>query len=148
MKQQYMKDLVALEERVEELEGEVDRLRRLEERVAEIDARTDMLQVVEETDQMDAEQRSITLLQHMHRKLQRNNDDTVQLTRDEAQQALSYPDIHRTTYYTDMRRCPDLVGDEDICWYDDRDSSPIDKPRVVLDLTNGQLPGRYRNGGE
>lgn len=147
MKQQYMKDLVALEERVEELEDEVERLQRLEERVAEIDARTDMLQVVEEADQMDGEQRSITLLQHMHRKLQRNADDRVHLTRDEAQEALSYPDIHRTTYYSDMRRCADLVGDDDICWYDDSDRSPIDEPRVVLDLADGELPARYRNGG-
>jgi len=119
------KDIAALEERVEELEAQLAQVEALRDRVDEIDARTDIMQLVEDSDDLDGEARSIRLLQHMQRKASRNNLSRISLTRDQADEALHYPDVDRTTIYSDMRRCTRLVCDDDICWYNSTDTSEL-----------------------
>jgi len=129
------KDLYALEERVAELEKQLDALEALRDRVDDIDARTDIMQLVEDSDDLDGKGRSIRLLQHMQRKASRQNLTTISLTRDQADEALHYPDVDRTTIYTDMRRCVRLLGDEAICWYEGSDQGTHDESEVYLDVT-------------
>jgi len=150
---QYLYDqLGALDERIEQLEQRIDGLEseneRLRERVGDIDARTDMLQLVEEVDGMTAEQRSISILQHMHRRLQRRDTDRVALTREQVEECLHYPGLDRSTFYTDMRRCERLVGDEELCYYAGDGVGSRDEAAVVLDLERGELPAQYRGGRE
>lgn len=120
-------------EDVRELQEEVDRLR---SRVDELDARTDMLRVVEEADELSGKQRSLALLQHLRRAAEAKADDggleKAGVDKDGAKKALHYPDVDRTTIYSDMNRCERLVGDDDVCWYEDG--------LLRLNLEAGSLP--------
>lgn len=127
-------ELAALEERIEILEDELTDLRALRDRVDELDARTDIMQLVEDSDDLEGRGRSIRLIQHMQRKASRQQMSRIALTRDQADEALHYPDVHRTTIYTDMERCADLIGDKQICWYQQADEGHIDEPQIVLDF--------------
>lgn len=142
---QLLADISQLEDRVEELETALARVDDLEARVDDVDRRTDMLELVNETDNMDAKQRSITLLQHLHAKAEsrrkRGQQPAATLTRDQAEDALHYPDLHRTTFFDDMERCARLVDDEAVCNYADGE--------LMLDLTNGDLDAAHKStGGE
>lgn len=135
-------DMIDLEER---LEGRIDDL---ETRLDHLERRTDLLQLVEDVEQMEAKQRSIAILQHMQKKIQSDPSLTKTfLTRDEVEEALHYPDIDRTTFYTDMQRCERLVDDDDVCWYLKREDSPVDEAVIYLSLEIGDLPSDIRHGG-
>jgi hypothetical protein len=101
--------------------------------VNDIDARTDMLQLVEDSDDLDARGRSIRLLQHMQRQAGRNGLSRVRLDHEAAVEALHYPDLDRTTIYTDLRRCARLIGDQELCWYESADAGTTDDAALVLD---------------
>jgi len=126
-------EVAALEERVEDLEAKLAQVERLRDRVDELDERTDLMQLVDDSDELDARGRSIRLLQHMQRAAQRQRHDHTSLTRDQAAEALHYPDVDRTTIYTDMRRAARLVDDEAICWYHSSDEGDIDEAVLHLD---------------
>jgi predicted RNase H-like nuclease (RuvC/YqgF family) len=126
------------------LEERDDRIADLETRLEELDARTDLLNVIDDVDQMDGKQRSVTLIQHLKRKAEtqrdRDTDESARasVNREEAEDALHHPDVDRTTIYDDMRRAVRLVGDEDVLWYD---SGGGTESRLRLDLESGSLPG-------
>ena len=109
-----------LQETVDEQRETIARLKR---RVAELDDRTDMLSLVEDADKADGQQRSAALIQHLvraaERREQRGEPPRQAVDRAEAEQALHYPDVDRTTIYDDMRRAERLVGDEDVLQYSD-----------------------------
>lgn len=140
-------DIATIEARLEELEAQNEqkdeRIEELESKVEDLDQRTDMLQLVEEADSLDGEQRSVTLLQHLHRKAKRDEERgrkaSAVIDRTDAEEALHYPDLDRTTFYDDMRRCVRLVDNEDVCRYEGGE--------VVLDLTGGDLDPRFTTGG-
>lgn len=139
-------ELAAYDARIDELEEQVDskddRIEVLESRVEELESRTDMLRLVEDSDQLDGEQRSAALLQHLHRKATNGSGaDRAAVTREKAEEVLHFPDIHRTTYISDMERCVDLVGDESVCWYEGRDGGPSREARLILDVDGEELPG-------
>lgn len=140
---ELLADISQLEQRIEELEAQLDRVDQLEDRVDEVDARTDMLELVDETDNMNAKQRSITLLQHLHAKASRRQERgqraAATMDRDQAEDALHYPDLHRTTFFDDMERCARLVDDDAVCTYSDGE--------LTLDLTKGQLDAAYKSTG-
>jgi hypothetical protein len=138
-----MESIMAIESRLDNFD---ERLGQLEETVDDLEARTDMLQVVDDADQMEAEQRSTALLQHMHNKIQSNGIERVFLTRDDAEAALHHPDLDRTTIYTDMERCERLVGDTDVCWYEKAAESRVDEACVHLDLSDDEI-STVLNGG-
>lgn len=141
-------DIVDLESRLDALESENEtkdeRIAELEQKVAELDQRTDMLQLVAEADELDGKQRSVTLLQHLHRKAkadeQRGRKASAVIDRASAEEALHYPDLDRTTFYDDMRRCVRLVDNEAMCHYSGGE--------LTLDLTAGELSPQFRTGGE
>ena len=141
-------DLVELENTVEQLQDRVTRLEdeneRLRDHVADLDARTDLLQLVSDVDEMTAEQRSIAILQHMHRKCKRRDATRVALTRDQVEQCLHHPPLDRSTFYSDMRRCARLVDDESVCWHASDGVGSREETVVVLDLDGGELPQRYQ----
>lgn len=146
-----MKDLHQLEKEVwelrEELEEERERRQEHDRRLEELEARTDMLSLVDSADDLDGRQRSVTLLQHLRRAADREADRgrqrSASITRDQAEEILHYPDLDRTTFYDDMRRCERLVDDESVCWYD---SQP--EARVTLNLEGSDVPAVLnRNGG-
>ena len=136
-----------LREQVADLQERADSIDRLRQRVDEVDARTDLLQLVNDADEMSAEQRSITILQHMHTKIQRTRIDRCAMTVDDVRECLRYPGLDRTTFYSDMRRCERLVDDQDVCWYAGDGVGDRDDACVVLALDNGDLPAEYRPGG-
>jgi chromosome segregation ATPase len=126
------------------LEEETDRLREraaeLEVRVDHLDERTDLLELVDTADQLNGEQRAVALVQHLHRAAERRRErdevPAAELDRDEAEQALHYPDVERTTIYRDMERAARLVRNERVLWYEDG--------RLKLDLESGELQPSYR----
>lgn len=129
------------EERVERerLEEENKQLR---ERLDELDARTDLLSVVQNSDEMTGRQRSLTLIQHLKEQAEtqdeRTGDAKASLTREQAESALQYPDVDRTTIYDDMRRAERLVGDKSVLQYR---SASGGESRLELNLDAGNLPG-------
>lgn len=134
-----------LRDEVEELRDEVETLRSdHREEIDRLDSRTDMLSLVQDSDEMDGRQRSITLLQHLHKQARRKADDStdhdtarVSVNREESERALQWPDIDRTTFYSDWDRCVRLVDDKDVCW---RGTDPNGESRLFLNLDAGDLP--------
>lgn len=110
-------DLTALEDRVDDLATALDRIDELETRVATLEERTDMLRLIEESDQLDAKQRSTALIQHAVQEVRNSSRTKVTYDRDRAEEILHYPDVDRTTIYSDMERCERLIADADICEY-------------------------------
>ena len=141
----------ALRDEIEGLQQENEDLRAEIER---LDARTDLLSLVENSDEMTAKQRRIALIQHLkkaaEKERERGRDAKASLNKKEAEAALKYPDIDRTTFYDDLRKAPRLVGKKDVLWYK---SNSGGESRLKMNLENGDLPGdvvghRKRNGGE
>ena len=126
-------DVAALQQRVDAIEDQLTALEQIQDRITELDARTDLMQLVDTSDDLDGEERSTRLLQHMQRKADTNNLSRIALTHSQAVEALHYPDLDRTTIYTDLRRCARLIGDRDLCWYESADQGSIDQAAVVLD---------------
>lgn len=132
----------ALEAENQELREEIERL----------DARTDLLRLVEDSDDMTGEQRSVALLQHLRRAAEHERDRgraaKASVNREEAEEALHYPDVDRTTIYDDLRRAVRLVGNEDVVTYV---SDSGGESRLRLNLEAGDLPkdvvGRPTNRG-
>lgn len=114
----------------------------LQDKIERLDARTDLLELVDEVDHMDGRQRSVVLIQHLRRAAQRQCErgrpTKASVTRDEAESALQYPDVERTTIYKDMRRAARLIGDESVLRYD---SDTGGGSRLKLNLEAGDLPG-------
>jgi len=151
----------AIDDLEEQLEEEREERRRLEEEnedlqdeIERLDARTDLLALVENSDEMTAKQRRVTLIQHLKKaaeqERERGRDAKASVNKDEAEAALRYPDIDRTTIYDDLRKAPGLVGKKNVLWYE---SSSGGESRLKLNLERGDLPGgvvgqRTRNGGE
>ena len=121
-------ELEARDQRIDELEAEVGRL----------DARTDILEVVENADKMSGKQRAVTLVQHLHRaakaRERRDEPPAATVDRDEAEEALHFPDIDRTTIYRDMERAARLI---------DGKALQYRNGELRLDLDAGTLPRKY-----
>jgi len=139
----------AIDDLEEQLQEEREERRRLEEENADLreevqrlDARTDLLRLVENSDDLASEQRQIALIQHLKRAAERERDRgreaKASVNREEADAALKYPDIDRTTIYDDMRRAASLVENDDVLRYD---SSSGGESRLKLNLDAGALPG-------
>jgi len=149
----------AIDDLEEELEQEREERRRLEEdnedlreEIKRLDARTDLLRIVEDSDQMTAKQRRIALIQHLkaaaEKERERGREAKASVNKDEAESALKYPDIDRTTIYDDLREAPDLVENRNVLWYE---SSSGGDSRLKLNLDAGDLPGEVvgqRTGDE
>ena len=140
------------------LRGEVEALQQenkdFRAEIERLDARTDLLSLVENSDEMTAKQRRIALIQHLkkaaEKERERGRDAKASLNKEEAEAALKYPDIDRTTFYDDLRKAPRLVGKKDVLWYEGGTGG---ESRLKMNLENGDLPGgvvghRRRNGGE
>jgi TolA-binding protein len=138
-----------VEDLQEELDEEREERRRLEaenedlrEEIERLDARTDLLRLVENSDEMDAEQYAAALVQHLkeaaERQRERGRDAKASLDRDEAEAALKYPDVKRATIYKYMQDAADLVGDDDVLWYE---SKGYGETRLKIDLEDGEISG-------
>lgn len=142
--------LAKLDNRVDELETKTQRqaekIEDLEQQTKTLEARTDLLSLVEDSDEMDGMQRSVTLLQHLQKKAEaerkRGRSESAAIDKEGALEALHYPNIDRTTVYSDMRRCVRLVGDEEVCYYEGGNGA-----RVVLNLENGDVPANFSTDG-
>lgn len=136
----------------EELEAEREKRRErdeeiadLKEEVEELDARTNILEIVDDVDEMDARQRAVTLVTHLHRSAlareRRGEPAKASVNRDQAEEALHFPDVERTTIYRDMERAARILGNDDLLEYD--------AGELRLDLEAGDLPAKYAvNGGD
>lgn len=126
-----------LEQKDEETQAAIDRL---ENELKRLDSRTDLLELVDQADELNSEQRSIALIQHLkraaERKRERGRPAKAAVDRDGAEQALQYPDVDRTTIYTDMRRAERLVDNTSLLKYETDDKGT----RLKLDLEEGRLP--------
>lgn len=139
-----------LEEAKEQAEAERDEAREerdeLRGRVDELDTRTDMLHLVEHADDMTPKQRSMALIQHLHRAAKREDErgrkSTASVNRDEAEAALHHPDVHRTTIYEDMDRAIRLVDNRNVLHYYRHDG----EKRLKLSLEAGNVPPALLNG--
>ncbi|MFD1601084.1 hypothetical protein [Halobellus rarus] len=133
--QDQMQEIRAEQRRIQE--GQTD----LQASIEQIDTRTDLLRLVESSDEMSGKQRSVALIQHLRRAAMRERERgrtaKASLNREEAERALQYPAIDRTTVYTDMDRAERLVGDRDVLWYESNSSG---RSRLKLNLEAGDLP--------
>lgn len=138
----------AIDDLEEELKREREERRRLKEEnenlreeIERLDARTDLLRFVEDTDQMTAKQRRVALIQHLkaaaEKERERGREAKASVNKDEAESALKYPDIDRTTFYDDLREAPRLIGNKDVLWYE---SNSGGESRLKLNLEAGDLP--------
>ena len=113
----------------------------LRDAVDHIDSRTDLLRLVENSNEMSGKQRSVALIQHLRRaairERERGRAAKASINREEAERALQYPDIDRTTIYTDMDRAERLVDDKEILWYESHSGGDS---RLKLNLEVGELP--------
>jgi len=150
----------AIDDLEAQLEKEREERQRLEEeneefrdRLDDLDARTDLLRLVENSDDLASDQRQIALIQHLKRAAERERDRgreaKASVNREEADAALKYPDIDRTTIYDDMRRAAALVENDKVLRYE---SASGGESRLKLNLEAGCLPGslvgqRTNNGG-
>jgi len=127
--ERLMDDFVALEERVERLEHDHEELAELRERVTELEERTDMLRLIEDSDELDGRQRSAALFQHAVEKIQASDRlEQVRVDRDMAEEWLHYPNVDRTTLYSDLQRLERLAPA--LATYHDGDGE------VTIDLTD------------
>jgi len=138
----------SIDELKDDLEAEREERRRLQEENAELqeeierlDARTDLLKLVDNSDDMTGQQRSITLIQNLHKAAQkernRGRSAKASVNREEAETALQHPDVDRTTIYDDMRRAVRLVGNKDVLKYN---TATGGESRLKLNLEAGGLP--------
>ena len=138
----------AIDDLEEQLEEERAERRRLEEeneklrnRLDELDARTNLLRLVENSDDLASDQRQIALIQHLkqgaERERERGREAKASVNREEADAALKYPDIDRTTIYDDMRRAAALVENDKVLRYE---SASGGESRLKLNLEAGDLP--------
>lgn len=143
------RNLRALEEEVDELNGEVETLKRekaemreeFEAELAEQRSRTDLLSLVDQADELGSKQKSAILIQNLHRKAKRKRErgkkPHASITRSQAEDILQNIDQDRTTFYTDMERAARLVGeDNDVITYD----SNANGSRLMMKLDKGDLP--------
>jgi len=136
-----------LQDELQEIRTEQRRLQEdqddLRDAVDHIDSRTDLLRLVENSDEMSGKQRSVALIQHLRRaairERERGRAAKASINREEAERALQYPDVDRTTIYTDMERAERLIADEEILWYESRSGGDS---RLKLNLDVGKLPAK------
>lgn len=141
-----IEDVTTVENRLDAIEEKLGRLDDIEERVQELDARTDMLRLVEDADDLDGKQRSAAILQHLQRAATRNGKGggipKAKITKERVEEILHFPDIDRTTFYSDMERCERLVGDDGVCEYDGGPPATL-----TLDLRDGDVPASATDFG-
>jgi len=145
-----LEDLTELEQRVDELQAKDEQIEELEARVAELEERTDMLRLIEDSDSLDASQRSTALIQHAIEEVRNSDRARVTFDRDRAEEVLHYPDVDRTTIYSDMARCERLIGNDDICTYTKASQSETGATEVTFDLSgidDGVDVSTLTNGG-
>lgn len=126
-----------LEDENDDLRQEIDRLH----------AHTDLLRLVEDSDEMTGKQRSLTLVQHLKKQAEtqrnRGREAKASVNREEAESALQYPDVDRTTIYDDMRRAERLVDNKTVLQYQ---SASGGGSRLRLNLEGGDLPSAILGG--
>lgn len=143
-------DLTAIEERIDDLEESMDRVSELEERVHRLEERTDMLRQIEQADQTDASQRRAALWQHCVRAAQNTPSSRVAMDRSDVEEALHYPDIHRTMFYEDMRQVASQTSGN-VAEYVSQDESQTGEAELRVDLTDiddSVNPLTLHEGGE
>jgi len=129
----------ALRNEVEDLRQENEDLR---QEIENLDARTDLLRLVQNSDDMPAKQRQAALIQNLkeaaERERDRSRDPKASLTPDQAEAALGHPYEDESHVYRDMKRAAEILGDEDVLWYE---NAGYGKTRLKIDLTKGTVPG-------
>jgi len=128
-------DLAELTARVDDLEATVAEIDDLEERVARLEERTDMLRLIEEADQLDVDQRRAALWQHCVREARDARHGVIALDHDDVERVLHYPEVHRTTLYTDMREVADAIDAEGVARYVPQDEGETDEALLRVDLS-------------
>ena len=127
-----------------EVQQKNEQICELENKVARLDSRTDLLELVQRSDEMDSEQRSTALILHLHKAAKKQRDRgepaMASVNRDEAERALQYPDVDRTTIYQDMKRAVRLVGNKAVLTYE---SASGGESRLKLNIEKGDLPAKF-----
>lgn len=140
-------DIEAIQREVASLRQEIDSMRADLQDVRNL---ADMLQPDPDTS-MSKEQRGAHALLTLYRKASAASDGTAALDAGGVVDA-NQGQIKRAYAYEIMRAVPDLVNDDGVCWLKTEDRSSKRNTRVVLDLTNGDVPAstegvRIHDGG-
>jgi len=134
-------ELAAKNERIEDLEREVEELR---DETKRLDARTDLLSLVGDSSKMTGKQRSKHLILHLQAEAEKKRKNgkpaKVSVNRDQAERALQHPDVDRTAIYKDMERAERLVGNTTVLRYANDTAS---ENQLKLNLEAGKLPARF-----
>lgn len=122
----------AYEEEIEGLRDELDELR----------DRTDIFKHVQNAGGMDPETRAAICIQKCYNTAQADPNNRGTLTAAEAWKMLDATQIDRTRYYDIFQKAEDLVGDDDVCWYQNEDRGHDPPSRLIVDLDDGRLPSQ------
>lgn len=129
-----------LEDRIDELEDEVADLRAENEQLRD---RTDLLANVRKAANRKPEERAVVLIQTLYneawRNKERGNPPLAQMDKDAAMKALG-GSVQRQLVYPTFEKAADLVGDDDLLWYQTEPRSSSKNNRLKLDLDGGEMP--------
>lgn len=129
------------------LSGDV---RELEARFDDLADRTDLLKHVKQASALSRDEKAVVCLQTLVTEAQ-DGDGRAAMNAREAKKALG-GGVDRTLMYKILPHAADLVDDEDVVWWQTESRSSQQNSRLIIDLTNGDVPGSIEGydltGGE
>lgn len=141
----YAKALQRIDDLTDELAARDERIDELESHLEAVSERTNLLQYIRQASSLAPEERAAVLIQTLHneatRRGQKNNDESASasIDKDGAMKALGGTVERGNIYYT-FEKAEQLVGNDDVCWYQKEPRSSEQNSRLVLSLENGGLP--------
>jgi uncharacterized protein YigA (DUF484 family) len=134
-----------LQDRDEEIDDLQEEIGRLERELREVRERTDLLEHVKKAASLKPETRAAICIQTLYNSAMKRKRDS---TSDKARASMDYKGaenalggaMNREPIYRTFDRAEKLVGDEDVCRKIKEDRSSDKNTRLVIDLTEGDLP--------
>lgn len=125
----------------EELEEERQKRRDLENDIETLLDVSDMLKNVQQNGSSDWDAYAAVILRSLGQDARKHDDLQAEMTARECWNLLQRQP-HRTNCLDILRRAADLVDDEDVANVVKEDRSSSKNSRLVIDLSEGELPGQ------
>lgn len=124
------------DERIETLESELDALQATVDELREANA---MALQVNEKRAMDVDDRAVACLQTLAADATQRDPRKASMTISEGWSTLGR-EFDRTRMYDVFRRAESLIDDTDTCWYQKEPRGSQPPSRLMLDLSEGEVP--------
>lgn len=129
-----------LEDEIERYEDELaardQRIAALEERLDAVESSTELIQHVEDASRLDVDERAAVCLQTLVNEARSRPDNQPSRASMDWEKGLAAlgGGIDRTRIYDVYRRAEELVGNDDVCWYEKEPRGSQQNSRLVVDL--------------